>query len=93
MHCNEMQKQPRTHQKDARKPPRAPKRETRDAPDTPDPRPGDFALIFMRVKLKNHDSAAEWRRRHSSTTTPAHKNEPPKSYNYNEPVLEGKCFT
>ena len=61
----------------------APKRETRDAPDTPDPRPGDFALIFMRVKLKNDDSAAEWRRRHSSTATPAHKNDRQKCYNNN----------
>ena len=49
-----------------------------DAQDTPDPRPGDFALIFMRVKLKNDDSTAEWRRRHSSTTTRAHKNDLPQ---------------
>ena len=46
---------------------------TRDAQDTPDPRPNDFSSIFARVKLKNNDSTAEWRRRHSSTTTPAHK--------------------
>ena len=69
---------------DTKKPPRAPKRETRDARDTPDPRPGDFALIFLRVKLKNDDSAAEWRRRHSSTTTPAHKNDWKKCYHNNE---------
>ena len=90
-------KSSREHPKDAsldtKKPPRAPKRETRDARDTPDPRPGDFALIFMRVKLKNDDSAAEWRGRHSSTTTPAHKNDWKKCYDNNGPVLEGQCFT
>ena len=80
-------KSSRDHPKDAsldtRKAPRAPKKETRDAPDTPDPRRGDFALIFMRVKLKNDDSAAEWRGRHSSTTTPAHKNDWKKCYHNN----------
>ena len=63
---------------DTKKQPRAPQGETRDAQDTPDPRPGDFSLIFVKVKLKKDDSAAEWRRRHSSTTTPAHKNDSPQ---------------
>ena len=63
--------------------PESQQRETRDAQDTPDPRPSDFSSIFARVTLKNNDSTAEWQRRHSSTTTPAHKNDSPKCYDNN----------
>ena len=61
----------------------APKRETRDTGNTSDPRPGHFALIFMRVKLKSDDSTAEWRQRHSSSATPAHKHDWKNCYDNN----------